>query len=101
MACQRTLPRRVLALLGPRIGSSFGLLPGNSSGLGGSPGSWTGGGTSGFGLPGGLSVGGSVGLPGVGGGISGGSVGIYIITSLNAYNGSRAATFPMHLSAVC
>jgi hypothetical protein len=45
-------------------------------------------------LPGGLSVGGSVGLPGLGGGISGGSVGIYIIISLNAYNGSRAANVP-------
>jgi hypothetical protein len=45
-------------------------------------------------LPGGLSVGGSAGLPGLGGGISGGSVGIYIIISLNAYNGSRAANVP-------
>ncbi len=73
--------------------SSSGFLPGSSSGLGGSPGSCTGGGTSGRGLPGGPSGGCSVGLPGLGGGISGGSVGIYVVTLLNAYNGSQAATF--------
>jgi hypothetical protein len=81
-------------LFGPRNGSSFGFLPGSSSGLGGSPGSCTGGGTSGRGLPGGLSGGGSVGFPGLDGGISGGSVGIYRhFTLLNPDNGSHAATF--------
>jgi hypothetical protein len=62
---------------GPRTGSSSGIRPGNSSGCGGSPGSWIGGGISGCGLPGGFSGGGSDGLPGVAGGISGGSMGIY------------------------
>jgi hypothetical protein len=66
--------------LGPRTGSSSGVLPGSSSGRGGSPGSRIGGGTSGRGLPGGSSRGGSTGLPGVAGGISGGSIGIYIET---------------------
>src|ERR1700722_10773504 len=65
---------------GPRTGISSGILPGNSSGRGDSPGSRTGGGMSGCGLPGGDSIGGSVGLPGVAGGISGGSIGIYIAT---------------------
>jgi hypothetical protein len=62
--------------LGPRPGNSSGVLPGSSSGRGGSPGSRIGGGISGCGLPGGSSRGGSVGVPGVGGGISGGSIGI-------------------------
>jgi hypothetical protein len=62
--------------LGPRTGSSSGLLPGSSCGDDGSPGSRIGGGTSGRGLPGGSSRGGSVGCPGVAGGISGGSIGI-------------------------
>lgn len=65
---------------GPRTGSSSGMLPGNSSGCGGSPGSRIGGGISGCGLPGGLSGGGSDGVPGVAGGIPGGSIGIYIAT---------------------
>lgn len=65
---------------GPRTGNSSGILPGNSSGRGGSPGSRTGAGTSGLGLPGGSSCGGSVGVPGVAGGISGGSIGIYSVT---------------------
>jgi hypothetical protein len=56
-------------------------LPGNSSGLGGSPGSRIGGGISGCGFPGGSSRGGSVGVPGVGGGISGGSIGIDVAIS--------------------
>lgn len=56
------------------------MLPGNSSGCGGSPGSRIGGGISGCGLPGGLSGGGSDGVPGVAGGIPGGSIGIYIAT---------------------
>jgi hypothetical protein len=67
---------RVLGPLGPRIGNSSGISPGNSCGCGDSPGSRNGGGTSGRGLPGGLSCGGSVGCPGVAGGISGGSIGI-------------------------
>jgi hypothetical protein len=50
--------------------------PGNSSGLGSSPGSCIGGGTSGRGLPGGLSCGGSTGFPGLIGGSSCGSIGI-------------------------
>ena len=54
---------------GPRTGSSSGVLPGNSCGCGGWPGSRIGGGTSGRGLPGGASGGGSVGCPGVAGGI--------------------------------
>ena len=66
--------------LGPRPGISSGILPGSSSGRGGSPGSRIGGGASGFGLPGGIPGGGSVGVPGVAGGISGGSIGIYIVT---------------------
>jgi hypothetical protein len=66
--------------LGPRPGISSGILPGSSSGRGGSPGSCIGGGASGFGLPGGIPGGGSVGVPGVAGGISGGSIGIYIVT---------------------
>jgi len=67
-------------LCGPRPGISSGILPGNSSGRGGSPGSRTGGGTSGRGLPGGASGGGSAGWPGVAGGISGGSIGIRVVT---------------------
>jgi hypothetical protein len=66
----------VVGLFGPRVGDSSGVLPGNSCGCDGSPGSRTGGGISGLGLPGGLSNGGSVGCPGVAGGISGGSIGI-------------------------
>jgi hypothetical protein len=66
----------VVGLFGPRFGTSSGVLPGNSSGCGGGPGSRIGGGTSGCGFPGGLSCGGSVGCPGVAGGISGGSIGI-------------------------
>ena len=66
----------VVGPLGPRVGNSSGILPGNSSGCGGAPGSRMGGGTSGRGFPGGLSIGGSVGCPGVAGGISGGSIGI-------------------------
>jgi hypothetical protein len=73
--------------LGPRTGSSSGVLPGNSWGGGGAPGSRIGGGTSGRGLPAGSSRGGSVGVPGVGGGISGGSIGIND-------NGTDAAMFP-------
>ena len=61
---------------GPRTGNSSGIWPGNSSGLGGSPGSCIGGGTSGRGLPGGLSCGGSAGFPGLIGGSSCGSIGI-------------------------
>ncbi len=61
---------------GPRAGTSSGILPGSSSGVGGSPGSRIGGGISGCGFPGGCSRGGSVGVPGVGGGISGGSIGV-------------------------
>ena len=64
---------------GPRTGNSSGLLPGNSSGRGGSPGSCTGGGTSGLGLPGGLSCGGSDGCPGWIGGSSCGSIGVSLI----------------------
>jgi hypothetical protein len=70
----------VVGPLGPRTGSSSGVLPGSSCGCGGAPGSRIGGGTSGRGLPGGSSGGGSVGWPGVAGGISGGSIGIYIAT---------------------
>src|SRR4029453_6954962 len=66
----------VLGPFGPRIGNSSGVLPGNSCGCGGWPGSRGGGGPSGGGLPGGFSGGGSVGCPGVAGGISGGSIGI-------------------------
>jgi hypothetical protein len=66
----------VVGLFGPRVGNSSGVLPGNSCGCDGSPGSRTGGGISGLGLPGGFSSGGSVGCPGVAGGISGGSIGI-------------------------
>jgi hypothetical protein len=71
----------------PRAGSSSGILPGNSCGGGGAPGSCIGGGTSGRGLPGGSSRGGTFGVPGVGGGISGGSIGIID-------NGTDAAMFP-------
>ena len=70
----------VVGLSGPRDGISSGVLPGNSSGRDGSPGSRTGAGISGRGLPGGDSCGGSDGVPGVAGGISGGSIGIYIET---------------------
>jgi hypothetical protein len=73
---------------GPRTGNSSGILPGNSCGDDGSPGSRIGGGTSGRGLPGGSSRGGSVGCPGVAGGISGGSIGIY-------NNGAAAVMFPV------
>jgi hypothetical protein len=66
----------VVGPFGPRDGISLGILPGNSSGSGGSPGSRSGGGISGRGFPGGSSRGGSVGLPGVGGTISGGSSGV-------------------------
>jgi hypothetical protein len=62
--------------VGPRTGTSSGILPGNSSGRGDSPGSWTGVGISGRGLPGGIPGGGSVGVPGVAGGISGGLIGV-------------------------
>ena len=71
----------VVGPCGPRTGNSSGILPGNSSGRGVSPGSRTGGGTSGRGLPGGASGGGSVGFPGVAGGISGGSIGIACIVN--------------------
>jgi hypothetical protein len=64
---------------GPRTGNSSGLLPGNSSGRGGPPGSRIGGGTSGRGLPGGLSCGGSDGCPGLIGGSSWGSIGVSLI----------------------
>ena len=83
---------------GPRNGISSGILPGNSSGRGGSPGSRTGGGTSGRGLPGGASGGGSAGLPGVAGGISGGSIGIYI-ASLR-WSTSRARSLAIVCSTV-
>ena len=73
----------VVGLFGPRVGNSSGVLPGNSCGCDGSPGSRTGGGISGLGLPGGLSSGGSVGCPGVAGGISGGSIGISSPNGLN------------------
>src|SRR6478735_2202925 len=69
--------------VGPRTGTSSGILPGNSSGRGDSPGSCTGGGISGRGLPGGIPGGGSVGVPGVAGGISGGSIGVMIRSSWN------------------
>ena len=72
-----------MGLFGPRVGNSSGVLPGNSCGCDGSPGSRTGGGISGLGLPGGLSSGGSVGCPGVAGGISGGSIGISSPNGLN------------------
>jgi hypothetical protein len=68
----------VLGPCGPRTGNSSGVRPGNSSGLGGSPGSCSGGGTSGRGFPGGLSRGGSDGCPGLIGGSSCGSIGICI-----------------------
>jgi hypothetical protein len=64
---------------GPRTGNSSGLLPGSSSGRGGTPGSRIGGGTSGRGLPGGLSCGGSDGCPGLIGGSSCGSIGVSLI----------------------
>ena len=74
---------------GPRTGNSSGLLPGNSSGRGGSPGSRMGGGTSGRGLPGGLSCGGSDGCPGLIGGSSCGSIGVSLIRN----NGAATAMF--------
>jgi hypothetical protein len=77
----------VVGLSGPRTGNSSGILPGNSCGGDGAPGSRIGDGTSGRGLPGGFSRGGSVGVPGVAGGISGGSIGIND-------NGTDAAMFP-------
>jgi hypothetical protein len=61
---------------GPRTGNSSGILPGNSSGLCGSPGSCTGAGISGWGFGDGLSRGGSAGFPGWIGGSSTGSIGI-------------------------
>ena len=81
---------------GPRIGNSSGILPGNSCGCGGSPGSRNGGGTSGRGLPGGLSCGGSVGCPGVAGGISGGSIGITSpeVSTPGATTATTASMFP-------
>jgi hypothetical protein len=74
---------------GPRTGNSSGLLPGSSSGRGGSPGSRSGGGTSGRGLPGGLSCGGSDGCPGLIGGSSCGSIGVSLIQN----NGAATAMF--------
>jgi hypothetical protein len=76
MALRAVAGLGVVGLFGPRVGISSGVLPGNSSGCGGAPGSRIGGGASGRGFPGGLSCGGSVGCPGVAGGISGGSIGI-------------------------
>jgi hypothetical protein len=84
----------VLGLFGPCRGISSGILPGNSCGCGGAPGSCTGGGISGFGLPGGCSRGGSVGWPGVAGGISGGSIGITSFHRTGSDNGSGDAMFP-------
>jgi hypothetical protein len=86
----------VVGLFGPRVGNSSGVLPGNSCGCDGSPGSRTGGGISGLGLPGGFSSGGSVGCPGVAGGISGGSIGISSPNGLNfsGDNDEVAAKFP-------
>jgi hypothetical protein len=67
--------------------------PGNSSGVGDSPGSRIGGGTSGRGLPGGLSCGGSDGCPGLIGGSSCGSIGIApfpdFCTDLNGLTAAR------------
>jgi hypothetical protein len=81
---------------GPRAGNSSGVLPGNSSGLGGAPGSRTGGGISGLGLPGGIPGGGSVGVPGVAGGISGGSIGIsFAPSNSKSNNGEGALKFPI------
>jgi hypothetical protein len=82
MSCQArsVAGEGVVGTSGPRTGNSLGVFPGNSSGIGGSPGSRTGAGISGCGLEGGSSRGGSVGCPGVGGGTSGGSIGIYIVT---------------------
>ena len=74
--------------------SPSGILPGNSSGAAGAPGSRTGGGISGFGLPGGMPGGGSVGVPGVAGGISGGSIGI----SFTPFN-SKVTTAPRRRSS--
>jgi hypothetical protein len=81
---------------GPRTGNSSGIWPGNSSGLGGSPGSCTGGGTSGRGFPGGFSCGGSVGCPGLIGGSSCGSIGILLLTDIQSVtvNGAAGAMFP-------
>ena len=66
----------VVGPCGPRTGNSSGVRPGNSAGLGDSPGSCIGGGTSGRGFPGGLSCGGSTGRPGLIGGSCCGSIGI-------------------------
>jgi hypothetical protein len=88
----------VAGLFGPRDGTSSGILPGNSCGGGGAPGSWTGGGISGLGLPGGASRGGSVGWPGVAGGISGGSIGIAWFHRSGGDNGPREAMFPATVS---
>src|ERR1700730_16361707 len=81
---------------GPRTGNSSGIWPGNSSGLGGSPGSCNGGGTSGRGLPGGFSCGGSVGCPGLIDGSSCGSIGILLLREIQSanINGAAAAMFP-------
>ena len=80
---------------GPRTGISSGIFPGNSSGRGGTPGSWIGGGMSGRGFPGGSSRGGSVGVPGVGGGIPGGSIGVGIASPIGECdNDVGAAMFP-------
>jgi hypothetical protein len=91
----------VVGPCGPRSGSSSGMLPGNSSGRGDSPGSRTGGGMSGWGLPGGASCGGSVGFPGVAGGISGGSIGIYIETlRLSPIPGRALSLVILHSMAI-
>src|SRR3954467_11297413 len=79
----------VRGLLGPRVGTSSGILPGSSCGCGGAPGSCTGGGISGLGLPGGIPGGGSVGVPGVAGGISGGSIGM----NCSGWNGPERQLF--------
>jgi hypothetical protein len=86
----------VVGLFGPRIGNSSGVLPGNSCGCDGSPGSRVGGAISGLGFPGGLSSGGSAGCPGVAGGISGGSIGITSPEGFSSRgdNGEVAAKFP-------
>jgi len=97
----RSVPARSVAgpgvtgPFGPRRGNSSGVLPGNSSGRGGVPGSWIGGGMSGCGFPGGSSHGGSVGVPGVGDGISGGSIGVGIASPMGECdNEVGAAMFP-------
>lgn len=86
---------------GPRTGNSSGVLPGNSSGRGGSPGSRTGGGISGLGLPGGIPGGASPGVPGVVGGISGGSIGIYIKTLRVLPRSGRATVIDRSIGACC